>query len=176
MTIRILHVSSHLANEMGGTITAASEIATCTQGDGYECDIAGTIRPNSDSHVFIQQLYPSIQFKDEKSQVFKTTNSFVLPSRYENFGIVVVEAMHHDCPPLITNNVFINEYLNDTNAIYRCESHTDSIAGSILELIQDRDLLHRIAQQCQCTSRKLFEPKVVSNNYRNLYSKTLKTA
>lgn len=48
---------------------------------------------------------------DDKSRLFKMADLFVLPSRYENFGIVVVEALCYGLRPVLTPNVFVADHL-----------------------------------------------------------------
>lgn len=42
-------------------------------------------------------------FGDEKEKLFREAHLFVLPSRSENFGVVVLEALAHSLPVLTTN-------------------------------------------------------------------------
>ncbi len=47
----------------------------------------------------------------EKSKQFQCADVFILPSLYENFGIVVIEAICNGLRPVLTPNVFIADHL-----------------------------------------------------------------
>lgn len=48
---------------------------------------------------------------DDKRSLFEMADLFVLPSKYENFGIVVVEALCYGLRPVLTPNVFVADHL-----------------------------------------------------------------
>lgn len=46
---------------------------------------------------------------DDKAYLFQNSEWFLLPSKQENFGIAVLEAIGHNCPAVISDQVFLAE-------------------------------------------------------------------
>jgi glycosyltransferase involved in cell wall biosynthesis len=53
----------------------------------------------------------------DKSYLLQRASWFLLPSRQENFGIAVLEAINHGCPVAISDQVFLTESLHDRSEV-----------------------------------------------------------
>jgi poly(glycerol-phosphate) alpha-glucosyltransferase len=49
------------------------------------------------------------QFGEAKDQIYRSADAFVLPSSFESFGMVVLEAWSHGLPVLMTNQGYLTE-------------------------------------------------------------------
>jgi glycosyltransferase involved in cell wall biosynthesis len=50
---------------------------------------------------------------DDKKYLLKNAQWLILPSKQENFGIVVLEALQHGCPVAISDQVFLADELGN---------------------------------------------------------------
>lgn len=69
----------------------------------------------------------------EKSEAYVDANVFVLPSKYESFGNVVLEAMAHNTPVIITNSCGVSEWLNSAEII---DPTVNSLYIKLLEILE----------------------------------------
>lgn len=53
----------------------------------------------------------------DKSYLLQRASWFLLPSQQENFGVAVLEAVTHDCPVVISDQVFIAESLHQRSEV-----------------------------------------------------------
>lgn len=72
---------------------------------------------------------------DKLKSFYKNAIALVVPSRWEGFGVVFIEAQAHECPVITSNIAPMNEFLNNENAIlindYESE---DEIAKAVLSI------------------------------------------
>jgi glycosyltransferase involved in cell wall biosynthesis len=67
----------------------------------------------------------------EKSDALAAAKILALPSLNENFGIVLVEAMHAGVPLLISDQVYIHKEIADHGAGLVCRPETASVAATL---------------------------------------------
>ena len=80
---------------------------------------------------------------DEKTALFITCAAFILPSLNENFGNVVVEAMAHAKPIIVTNGCGVAEVVRDADCGIVCAPNADSLSAAIGQLIGDPALMRK---------------------------------
>jgi glycosyltransferase involved in cell wall biosynthesis len=71
---------------------------------------------------------------------------FVLPSRAENFGAVVTEAMACRCPVVISNCVNICDEVKDGASGIVVQCSVESVAEGITHLLQDPELARKLGE------------------------------
>jgi glycosyltransferase involved in cell wall biosynthesis len=74
-----------------------------------------------------------------KLGLLQDADLFVLPSYYENFGIVVAEAMAMGTPVLISNQVYICQEIERAKAGWICKCNQDDLIKQLQLAIQDRE-------------------------------------
>ena len=71
----------------------------------------------------------------EKHDALAAANLFALPSLNENFGIVLIEAMHAGLPLLISDEVYIHEELSRAGAALVCRPTADSVDEALRKML-----------------------------------------
>lgn len=89
--------------------------------------------------------------RQELAWLYGHTVAFVFPSRYEGFGLPVLEAMSHGAPVITYNNAAVSEVAGDS-ALYANDSL--SIASSIVSLIEDPLLQAEMIDRGRARSEK----------------------
>ncbi len=96
-----------------------------------------------------------IGFLDEQEKIdaYKSADVFVLPTLYEGFGIVFIEAMASGCPIITTNVAGIPEIVeNNKNGLLVEPKNPDKLANAIIKIL----------------SNKTMRNKFISNNYKKV--------
>lgn len=87
-------------------------------GGDYHDEILKLIKNNSEWVVFI----PRTNNKSELLHLFKEADIFCMPSKFETFGIVYIEAMSQGLPLIYTKGQGIDGYFKDGEIGYAVES------------------------------------------------------
>jgi glycosyltransferase involved in cell wall biosynthesis len=96
---------------------------------------------------------------------------FVLPARYEPFGLSVLEAGLSGCALVLGDVASLREIWRDA-AIFVSPNDPDQISAALLNLIRDSSLRNLLAQKAR--SRALtFTPDRMAHGYMNLYREIL---
>jgi glycosyltransferase involved in cell wall biosynthesis len=74
--------------------------------------------------------------REEIQQEMQEANCFVLPTRYEAFGAVLIEAMATGLPVIATRSGGPQFIVNDTNGILIDPEREDQLAAAMLQMIR----------------------------------------
>jgi glycosyltransferase involved in cell wall biosynthesis len=94
---------------------------------------------------------------------------FILPSKYEGFGLVLLEAMIAKKPIIAANNSAIPEVLGKTYEGLFSTGDIKALAEHIKTIISDKNFSERLVQTC-ASQLNLFDPSEMNRNIKNVYS------
>ena len=141
--------------------------------------------PNTDLYVvgegYLQknliELSKSLGIKDKVHWLGKTEyikeflskiDLFILPSKYEGFGLVLLEAMVAKKPIIAANNSAIPEVLGKTYEGLFLTGDINSLAQQIKTVISDNNFSERLVQS-HLSQLNLFDPSEMNRNIKNIY-------
>ena len=96
-------------------------------------------------------------------------NLFILPSKYEGFGLVLLEAMVAMKPIIAANNSAIPEVLGKSYEGLFSTGDVKALAQHIKTAINDKDFSKRLVQSYS-NQLELFDPSKMNSNIKNVYS------
>jgi glycosyltransferase involved in cell wall biosynthesis len=94
---------------------------------------------------------------------------FILPSKYEGFGLVLLEAMAAKKPIIAANNSSITEVLGKTYEGLFLTGDVNALAQQIKTLISDNSFSEKLVQSYS-SQLNLFDPSEMNRNIENVYS------
>lgn len=126
------------------------------------CSIVDKLNLN-DKVIFTGPLYGN-----DKIEAYIDANIFVLPSRYESFGNVVLEACKFGLPPVITNNCGVSEWItNDQGMVV--EYDKNELYASMYKLLINEELRIKMGENCKKLIFDKFSLDNVFGKLENVY-------
>lgn len=117
----------------------------------------------------IEKQVEFLGFRDDMESIYKESSIFVLSSRYEGFGLVLIEAMSQGCACIACDfggrqgDIIQHGY----NGLLCPIDNVDSLADSIEKLISDKQLRLKV-QNNAISSLSKYSKKSVSLSWNNL--------
>jgi glycosyltransferase involved in cell wall biosynthesis len=102
--------------------------------------------------------------RDELYRLYQSSSIFVLPSKYEPFGVAPLEAMLFQLPCIVTNGWALREFVvpGMNGALVEKES-VESLVTALIELLKSPDQLARMGQRGrEIVLENYLWPKVVA--------------
>jgi glycosyltransferase involved in cell wall biosynthesis len=106
--------------------------------------------------------------EEKKIDVYSDADIFVLPSLYEPFGIVLVEAMATECAVIATKVGGIPEVVGDTGILIEPRSSKQIVDG-IHTLTNDGKLLERHKKLARKRAEKFFDWNIIAKQFEKSY-------
>jgi len=107
-----------------------------------------------------------------KSDALAAANVFALPSLNENFGIVLIEAMHAGLPLLISDEVYIHKEILGAGAALVCQPTADSVASTLRRMLDGSVDLAAMGERGRALVRSRYRPEAATellvDTYREL--------
>ena len=124
------------------------------------------------------ELSKSLGIKDQVHWIGKTEyikeflskiDLFILPSKYEGFGLVLLEAMVAKKPVIAADNSAIPEVLGKTYEGFFSTGDVNALAQQIKTTFGDKNFSERLVQS-YASQLNLFDPSEMNRNINNVYS------
>jgi glycosyltransferase involved in cell wall biosynthesis len=109
---------------------------------------------------------------DDLPPYFRGARLFVLPARYEPFGMTALEAMSCRAPAVVSRFAGIEENLSSGRDCLLVDPHdTDNFASALASLLSDSELTDRIAGKGRETVLERFSWEAIAARYIEFYNK-----
>ena len=132
----------------------------------------GELRNELENKVKELHLQDSVTFLGYRKDIVECINSFdfcVLPSVFEGFGLVAIEAFMNSKTLVATDIPGLNEVVTNENGILVPVKDPIALAGAIDKLATDVALRNSLALQAKKTYDEKFSYPMFLENYRALY-------
>ena len=110
----------------------------------------------------------------EKLSLYQAADVFVLPSRHENWGFVIVEALLCQTPVITTRGVAIWRELEDGGGTIVVEDTPRALAEAIEALVSDQPRRQDMAQAGRDWVRRFLDVDELVGQYVSLYGRTVR--
>ena len=110
--------------------------------------------------------------RDDVAKWMNKCDCFVLPSRYETFGVVYIEALASGRPVIGALNGGAEDIINNLNGYLVPIYDIDKLAEKMLELYKKIDSYNEEEIRSDCLKR--FSPEVIVNKIISVYKEVLK--
>jgi len=101
-----------------------------------------------ESGVESRVLFTDALYDEDKKAALADADVFALPSRYENFGNAVAEAVAAGVPVIVTDACGIHSLIHDRAGLV-ITSKQEELADALRRLIYDRELYQRLKAGCR---------------------------
>ena len=147
----------------------------------YKLTIAGDGNPDYVNHLKgiaeknnISDKISWIGFQQEnKFDVLREHDLFILPSHDENFGNVVIESLSVGTPVLISENVGLADYVKETGMGWICQTNAASVSNAINAIADHKDMLEAIREYAPGKIEKDFDESKLVQQYIDMYDKIM---
>lgn len=132
----------------------------------------GELRNELENKVKELHLQDSVTFLGYRKDIVECINSFdfcILPSIFEGFGLVAIEAFMNSKTLVATDIPGLNEVVTNENGILVPAKNPGALAGAIDKLATDVALRNSLALQAKKTYDEKFSYPMFLENYRALY-------
>jgi len=111
---------------------------------------------------------------EDKFDLLRAHDLFVLPSYDENFGNSVIESLAEGTAVLVSQNVGLSGYVTQNNLGWVCESDINSISAAINNIGSNcKNDLTRIREQAPVVIYKDFDPDNLIQQYLTRYNQII---
>ena len=132
----------------------------------------GELRNELENKVKELDLQDSVTFLGYRKDIVECINSFdfcVLPSVFEGFGLVAIEAFMNSKTLVATDIPGLNEVVTNKNGILVPAKDPAALASAIDKLAMDATLRQELASQAKKDYENRFSYPMFLENYRSLY-------
>jgi glycosyltransferase involved in cell wall biosynthesis len=184
--LRLLYVSR--LEHRKGTLTLLDALPLVfARVPNVEVTLIGKDRPHAPGGVQFQdhfraahpELLARVRFlgyvpDDELARAYSECDLFVVPSVYESFGLIYLEAMAHGKPTIGCRAGGIPEVVEDgeTGCLVPPED-VPALADRIVQLLQDAPLRESMGTRARHRAEKLFSVEVMAQNSLELYQRVV---
>ncbi|GAA6174008.1 glycosyltransferase family 4 protein [Colwellia sp. KU-HH00111] len=185
-SFKILYVS-RLENRKGTLAFLNSIPLIHEQYQNIQIDIIGSDRPHAPGDIKFQQYFNENLgnfsevvtfhgFVDDQmlDRFYTEADLFVVPSVYESFGLIYVEAMMYGLPSIATIGGGIPEVITEgVDGFLTDINDSEQISKRVIELINDEYLLTQMGAMARKSFEEKYEFLIMSAKTEELYKKVV---
>lgn len=126
------------------------------------------------SDLGLDQRVSWMGWREDARRFVDDFDIFVLASRWEGFGRVLVEAAFAECPVISTRVVGTSEAMieGETGLLVPPEDK-DSLVRAIITLLEDEDRAREMGRRGREFALSRFDPATIAREYENLYDEVM---
>lgn len=125
--------------------------------------------------VGVKARFPRFVTEKELERLYARAGVVVVPSVFEPFGIVPLEALAHGKPLVLSKTAGVAEFLEDgRNALLVSERKPKEIAAAVLRILKNRRLARKLAREGAAVAEK-FEWQKVAEATEGAYLEATKS-
>ncbi len=114
---------------------------------------------------------------DLRNALYKWASVAVIPSIYEPFGIVALEAMAAQTPVVISDTGGLGEIIDHGIDGYKAKpGDSSSLARMVLQLLRSESLAHRMHEQAYLKVKTLYNWQDIAEQTRQVYHEVLESS
>lgn len=132
----------------------------------YEASVRRLVREAGLDH---QTVFTGFVDGEEKTEILTDADVFVLPSKGENFGLAVVEAMAAGLPVVVSPFVNIQQAISQYNAGFVTPIHAGNIAAALRILFHDEQLYAAMSMNARRLVEEQFRWDTIAPKLAELY-------
>jgi glycogen synthase len=112
--------------------------------------------------------------EEEKIRLFRAADVYVLPTRYEGFGLPLLEAMAAGVPVVSSDIPVVSEIVqNGRNGLLAKLEDPEDLARCVIEAVKDQDLRRKIVQGGLETVEKRYDENTIVNRILGVYREAI---
>ncbi len=120
----------------------------------------------------IQHRLHWLGWQSEVSQFYAAADIYIMPSRWESFGLVFLEAMNYEMPILSTKTQAIPEVVADKICgLLSDNENSDQLAENMLLLLSDKELALKMGREGKKRLNNLFTFNTFIQSHMIIYEK-----
>ncbi|MCR5837303.1 MAG: glycosyltransferase family 4 protein [Lachnospiraceae bacterium] len=105
--------------------------------------------------------------------VYELADAFLLPTKYEIFGMVLLEAMYYGVPVFTTYNGGSSTLMNSENGVVIENNQPDFWASKIIEVVENEEMYQRISVNGAETIKNSYTWDKLAVKFLEVYKKRL---
>jgi glycosyltransferase involved in cell wall biosynthesis len=115
-------------------------------------------------------LIPSVESSALRT-IYSAADIFLFPSRHENFGNVIIEALGCGCPVLMSDQVGVADQVIDVAGVKVLKNHERIWSDYLIDFIVNRPVFDRAQLRAAVMAR--FSPESVASRMSSTYQKII---
>ena len=168
--IKGLDVLAEAAKSLAESRDDFSLVVAGSGAPGYEAEVRELVDRCGLSE---RTVFTGMVVGEDKWQLLRAADVFVLPSRHESFGVAVVEAMASGTPVVVSDQVGIHREIDEAGAGLVTTLDPADVAGAIGRLLDDPDAAERMGRAGEALAARRYSWERVATDVEALYEEVV---
>lgn len=151
------------------TYFIGKEVKLIIAGDGPERENLENL--SKELGILEQVEFKGALNRDEVYKVMSNCNIFVLPSRFETFGVVLIEALANGKPVISTRNGGANDIVTDENGILVDIDDIEGLGKAMVDLKLNYNKYNEEEIRNSCINK--YSKKIITRQLEKVYSELI---